>query len=262
MIVGIVGAGHIAHALAEGWVRPSAAAPPSLLIFDIEAARAEALAAATGGAAAASAADVAASSDLVLVAVRPPEVEAVLAQLAPAIGERPLVSVAAGVTLERLLAALPPGSRVARVMPNVAAALGLGVFLLVPGTLTPGQAEDVRALFAASGTVLELPEELFDAATSVAGCMPGVLAALVGEFAAAAEAHGIAPAVARRLAVEGAHGAAAMIAAAGDPEAIIAAAATPGGMTAAAIEALAEQGAGAAVAAAVAAATARAKELA
>jgi len=259
--VGLIGAGHIAHALAEGWSRPDVPRPPSLVFFDVDAAKARELAAATGGKAAASAAELVAKADPVIVAVRPQHVEGVLQGIGVALGERPVVSLAAGVTLARLQAALPAGARVARVMPNLAAALGLGVFLFVPGTLGPRVVE-VDDLFALAGEVVEVDEALFDAATAVAGCMPGIIAHLVEAFAAAGVAHGLADDVAVRLAISGVHGAAAIVAREGDPAAVLAAAATPGGMTAAAIEKLEERELALTVDLAVAAAIARAKELA
>jgi pyrroline-5-carboxylate reductase len=262
MNLGLLGAGHIAQALAEGWSRPGLQGAPQLLFYDVVAERAEGLAAVTGGAAAGSAAELVRRSHIVLVAVRPQHVENLLREIAPDLGGRPLVSVAAGVPLARLQAGLPAGSAVARVMPNGAAALGLGVFLLVGGTLGAEQREALEELLALAGTVVPLQEYLFDAATAVAGCMPGLLAAVVLRFAVAATNQGIAPDDAQRLAIEGVHGAAALIAREGDPAAVIRAAATPGGMTAAGVEALEAAGLPAAVDAAVRAATARAKELA
>ncbi len=261
MIVGFIGAGHIAHALAEGWSRPGLPDPPELRFFDVDTGRAAELAAACGGTAAGAAGDVVEAADLVLVCVRPQHVAAVLDEVGAWLGQTPLVSVAAGVTLDRVLAALPDGSRAARVMPNVAAALGLGTFLLVPGTLGDVCAP-VEALFGLAGEVIELDERHFDAATSIAGCMPGTLGRFVVAMTAAGVEHGLAADVAQRLAVAGVHGAAAIIAREGDPAAVVTATATPGGMTAAAIEALEERDLAAAVHAAVAAATARARELA
>jgi pyrroline-5-carboxylate reductase len=259
--VGLIGAGHIARALSEGWSRADLAAAPSLVFFDVEVARARELAAATGGSAVATAVELVAEADLVLVAVRPQHVEGVLLEIGTALGERPIVSLAAGVTLARLRAALPAGARVARVMPNVAAALGLGVFMFVPGTLGPAVVE-VRDIFALAGDVVEVDEALFDAATAVAGCMPGMIAYVAEAFVAAGVAHGLAADVAARLVISGVHGAAAIVARDGDPAAVLAAAATPGGMTAAAVEALDERGLTLTIADAVAAAIARAKELA
>jgi pyrroline-5-carboxylate reductase len=260
--VALIGAGHIAAALVQGWRRPSVPEPPSLIVFDVVSERAQLLAAAGGGRAATSAAEAVTAADVTVLAVRPEDVERVLADVGPALGDGLVVSVAAGVSVERLVAALPAGAGVCRVMPNVAAAMGLGVFLFVRGTLSGEQVEVVVRLFSSAGTVFALEEDRFDAATAVAGCMPGMLASLVTYFAGAAEAHGIEPAAARLLAVEGVHGAAAMIAAGGDPAAVTAAAATPGGMTAAAVASLEADGVAEAIQRAVTAAADRAKELA
>jgi pyrroline-5-carboxylate reductase len=259
--VGLIGAGHIARALAEGWIRPNVLRAPSLVFYDVDEGRATELAAATGGSVAAAVAELVAGADLVIVAVRPQHVEGVLREAGNALGERLIVSVAAGVKLARLQEALPPDARVARVMPNVAAALGLGLFLFVPGTLGCGAVE-VRELFALAGEVVDVDEDLFDAATAVAGCMPGIIASFVAAFAAAGVTHGLADDVAERLAISGVHGAAAIVAREGDPAAVLAAAATPGGMTAAAVETLEAHGLAAAVELAVAAAIVRAKKLA
>jgi pyrroline-5-carboxylate reductase len=261
MKVGFIGAGHIARALGEGWSRPELAGAPALTYLDVVPEAAERTADATGAQVAPSLAALVEGSDVVVVAVRPEHVAQVLAEAAPLLGRRPLVSVAAGVSLATLRAALPADAHVARVMPNVAASLGLGVFLFVPGTLGEHEAA-VGQLFALAGEVVVLDELHFDSATAVAGCMPGILAMLVRDFGRAAERRGLDPDVAIRLAVAGVHGAAAVIAEAGDPDAVIVSTATPGGMTAAAITAFEERDIAEAVALAVHAAAERAKELA
>ena len=259
MRVGCIGAGHIARALGQGWSRPALAGAPALAYLDVSPEAAGRTARATGAAVAADLRELVEDSDVIVVAVRPQHVAGVLAEVAPLLGRRALVSVAAGVPLAELTAALPD-ARVGRVMPNVAASLGLGVFLFVPGTLGEAEAE-VERLFALAGEVVVLDERHFDSATAVAGCMPGMLALLVRDFARAGERRGLEPDVARRLASAGVHGAAAVIARDGDPDAVIASTATPGGMTAAAITALEERDITEAVALAVHAAAERAKEL-
>jgi pyrroline-5-carboxylate reductase len=258
--VGLVGAGHIARALGLGWSRPGLAGAPALTYLDVAPGQAARVAQDTGAGVASTIADLIDRSDLIVVAVRPQHVAEVLAEAGPLLGGRPLVSVAAGVSMDEVKAALPVGAQAARVMPNVAAALGLGVFLFVPGTLGE-QEQTVEQLFALAGDVVVLDEEHFDSATAVAGCMPGMLAMLVRDFARAGERRGLDADVARRLAIAGVHGAAAVIAREGDPEAVIASAATPGGMTAAAIAKLEERELADAVALAVHAAAERAKEL-
>jgi pyrroline-5-carboxylate reductase len=250
----------MAHALGQGWSRAGLTGAPDLSFFDISAEAAAHAAADTGAVVVPSLAALIEGADVVIVAVRPQHVAGVLAEAASLLGARPLVSVAAGVSVEELHGSLADDARVGRVMPNVAAALGLGVFLFVPGSL--GDTERaVEELFALSGDVVPVTEAEFDSATAVAGCMPGMLAMIVRDFAGAGVRRGLNEDVARRLAIAGVHGAAAVIAREGDPDAVIAAAATPGGMTAAAIAALEEREIAAAVALAVHAAAERAKEL-
>jgi len=259
--VGFIGAGHIARALAAGWCRPEVADPPALAFYDVSPEAAERAATDCGGEVADGAPGLVAAADLVVVAVRPQQVAGVLADVGPWLGERSLVSVAAGMSMERLLEGLPEGAHAGRVMPNVAAALGMGVFLFVAGTLGDEE-HDVQELFAKAGDVVRVAEEDFDTATAVAGCMPGILAMLVADFASAGEARGLEPDVARRLAVGGVSGAAAVIAREGDPAAVLTAAATPGGMTAAAVRSLEEHEIRTAVHLAVRVAAGRARELA
>jgi pyrroline-5-carboxylate reductase len=261
MNVGFIGAGHIAGAMARGWHASRAAEVPSLLFYDLAAGRAAELAEMCGGAAFDSVADLVAASDLVFVAVRPQDVHAALAAVGARLEGRGLVSLAAGVTLAQLRAALPADAAVARLMPNVAAELGLGVFLLVPGTLGALAAPLHRALDTI-GTTVELDESLFDVATAVSGCMPGFMAFIIEAFAAAARQGGLSEQTARHLAVAAAHGAAATVARSGDPAAVMAATATPGGMTSAGLAELRASALASAIHGAVAAAAARAKALA
>jgi pyrroline-5-carboxylate reductase len=261
MRAGLLGAGHIARALAEGWrqLPPAAALRPALSVYDPIAARSRSLAADFDARACASVAELSAGCDTIVLAMRPPDVPAALAELAPVLGGRPLLSLAAAVPLDDLRAGLSPGARVARVMPNVAAAIGCGVFLLVAGTLTASQADATRALFGLAGTVVDVPESLFDPATAVAGCGPGFTALFIEALAAAGVDAGLEQAMARELAIAAVAGSAALVARDGDPVGVRVAIATPGGMTAEGIEVLESRGIRMALAAAVAAAVAQAR---
>jgi pyrroline-5-carboxylate reductase len=259
MNVGLLGAGHIARALAEGWSRAEAGPgrPDELTFFDVVPDRAAALAADTGGVAADDPAALVAASDLVILAVRPPQVDEALGEVATLLGGRALVSVAAGMRLARLEGLVPPNVPLGRMMPNVAAALGLGVFLYVPGTLGPATGP-VRELFASAGVVVEVAEDDYDVGTAIASCLPGFVARFAEAFTAAGVAGGLDRETAAAISLGGLHGAGAVVAAAGDPAAVVTAAATPGGMTAAGIAALEAHDIDAAVAAAVKAAAATA----
>ena len=261
MRAGLLGAGHIARALAEGWHSTTvvSGARPELFVYDPVDERARALASDFAARACTTPAELAGLCDAVVLAMRPADVAGALAALAPALGDTAVVSVAATVPLAALLGGLPPGARVARVMPNVAAAVGQGVFLLVPGTLSAGQMDEVAGLFGLAGMVVEVSEEEFDAATAVAGCGPGFTALFVEALAEAGEAGGLPPELARRLAIGGVAGSAALLARDGDPVALRRAIATPGGMTAEGVDVLEARDLRGALAAAVAASVARAR---
>jgi pyrroline-5-carboxylate reductase len=261
MRAGFLGAGHIARALAEGWRRdaPQATSGIVLSVYDPVPERVRSFVAQFDAQACASAAALANVSELVVLAMRPTDVPAALAALGPVLEGRVLLSLAAAVPLDELRAGLPDGACVARLMPNVAAAVGRGVFLLAAGTLTAAQLDSVRDLFGLAGTVVEIPESLFDPATAVAGCGPGFTALFIEALAEAGVEAGLDEALARELAVAGVAGSAALVARDGDPVAIRTAVATPGGMTAEGVEVLETRGLRAALAAAVAAAVERAR---
>src|ERR1700712_2112724 len=99
MIIGFVGAGNMAAAIARGW----AGAGDTMLFSDAGSGRAAALASELGGETATNA-ESAARADFVVLAVKPAKLDDVAPELAAA---REIVSILAAVPLERLRAALP-----------------------------------------------------------------------------------------------------------------------------------------------------------
>lgn len=260
MRVALLGAGHIAGALAEGWSLPEIPeeSRPRLLVYDPAADRAQSLSR-FGAVAAVDATTAVESADVVLLAMRPPDVLSALSALELLVGSRVVVSVAAFVTVEALRAALPGGARVGRVMPSVGAAVGRAAFPMVAGTLGEATAE-VAELFGLLGPVLPVDEQLFDVATAVASCGPGFAAYVLDALANAGERLGLDATTACRLAAAAMEGAAGLVARGDDPQAVWRAVAVPGGMTAAGIEALQQGGVSEALSAAVSAAVAKARE--
>jgi pyrroline-5-carboxylate reductase len=263
MNVGLLGCGHIAHALVRGWVRPAVVPHerPAFFLSDIDAARAAELAGLAAGRAVATTAELAAAADLVIFAIRPQDAAGALAELRPALGAKPLVSLAAGLNVSALLAQLEPGACVGRVMPNVNVTVGEGALLLDEGTLGPAAAP-VRDLFALVGQVVPVAEELFDAATAVAGCGPGFVTLFMESLEAAGAAAGLPAPAARSLTAAAFVGTSLLVRQEGDPAALRSAICSPGGMTAAGVAVLEERGLRAAIDAAVRASVARARELA
>src|SRR5690242_16320403 len=118
MVVGFIGSGNMAAAMARGW----AGEVEEMLFSDSGSGRARALAEELGGRELGTG-DIAASADLVVLAVKPAKLDEVAPQLEAA---RRIVSVLAAVPVSRLRNTFP-NAEVLRVMPNVGVEVRRGV---------------------------------------------------------------------------------------------------------------------------------------
>jgi len=237
MIVGFVGSGNMAAAIARGWKGEFEA----MLFSDSGSGRAQKLAEELGGEAVSNA-EVAERADLVVLAVKPNKLDEVAPELSAA---KEVVSVLAVVPLERLKAALPGAEHVLRVMPNVGVEVRQGV-LCVAGSAS----EQARAKLDLLGHVVEIPDEDFDEATAIMGCAPAYVALAVEALADAGAEAGLDPELARDLVVETTAGTAELLRR-HHPAEVRKAVTSPGGSTEAGLEALDREGAAAAFKAAV-----------
>jgi pyrroline-5-carboxylate reductase len=230
--VGFVGAGNMARALALGWGDP-------VLCTDSGSGRAAALAGELGGEAAASNAQLARAADIVVLAHKPAQLEAVAAEVAPA--ARGVVSLLARTSLEALCAVYGD-TPVIRVQPNTPVEVRRGVTLLAEpadGALAPA----VEALFARVGTVVRVPERILDAAAACSGVGPAYWALIAEAWIDAAVRRGVPAAQASALVVETMAGSAELLRARGhDTLAVRRAVASPGGTTARGLAALERHG--------------------
>jgi pyrroline-5-carboxylate reductase len=229
MIVGFVGSGSMAAAIARGW----AGEFEQMLFSDSGSGRANELAAELAGEVASNE-EIGRRADLVVLAVKPNKLEAVAPQLGEA---KEVVSVLAITTLAQLRAALPGAEHILRVMPNVGVEVHKGV-LCVAGSASSAGREKLDLL----GQVFEIGEEDFDAATAVMGCSPAYFALAAEAIAAAGVKDGLDPRLARELVAETAVGTAELLRR-HDPADLRKAVASPGGSTEAGLEALDRKGA-------------------
>ena len=170
-MVGLIGSGNMARALARGWGEP-------VLCTDAIAARAEALAQETGGEALPGNGDLADRSDVVVLCHKPAQLEEVARQVGGR--AKAIVSILGGTTLGELEAAYP-GIPVARVLPSTPVEVRRGV--TVQAADEDGDREHaarVTELFGRVGTVVVLPERQIDVAMGLMSCAPAYLA-LVAE---------------------------------------------------------------------------------
>jgi pyrroline-5-carboxylate reductase len=228
MIVGFIGSGSMAAAMARGWRGEL----EGMLFSDGGSGRAKALAEELGGEVASNL-EIAERADFVVVAVKPGALDDVAPDLGAA---RRVVSILAAVPLQRLEPTFPE-AEVLRVMPNVGVEVRKGV-LCVAGDASV----EVRAKLAVLGALVEIADEDFDAATAVMGCAPAYLALAVEAIADAGAADGLDAELARELVVETAVGTAELLRSR-RPAELRKAVASPGGSTEAGLEALDREGA-------------------
>ncbi len=203
----------------------------------------------------------------IVFAVKPQAFDAVLPHYRHfADGGAAMLSITAGKTLGTMAQLLGEHAVSVRAMPNTPAAIGRGITVACAGPKVNQEARKLcAALLGAVGEVAWVTDEnLLDPVTAVSGSGPAYVFLLIETLAAAGEAQGLAPDLARRLAVATVAGAGELARIAKETPAQLREAVTsPGGTTRAALDVLmAKNGLGRLIADAVAAATRRSRELA
>ena len=188
-----------------------------------------------------------AGADVLVLAVKPQTVPAVLAEVKQSLqGGRPLLlSIAAGVRSAAISATLGGGCPVVRAMPNTPALLRAGATGLYAGAEVGAEQRRVATqIMQAVGVAVWLDEEAqLDAVTAVSGSGPAYFFLIVELLQRIAAEMGLSPEQARLLSVETVLGAARMLKESGEQAATLRERVTsPGGTTERALEVFREEG--------------------
>ncbi len=231
MQIGLIGAGNMGAALARGLGEP-------VLATDSGSGRAQALVDELGGERLESNAELARRADLVILAHKPHQLDAVAAEAAP--HAKRILSLLGGTSLQTLRAAYPD-ALITHAEPNTPVAQGQGVLALATDD-GPVDAE-VRELLERAGTVVEVPDALSATAGAISGVGPAYLALVAEAWIEAGVRHGLKPDMATQLVVETMAGTAALLRDnGGDTLAARRAVTSPGGSTARGLAALEREG--------------------
>jgi pyrroline-5-carboxylate reductase len=260
----IVGTGQLGGALLRGLVRSGTLAPGQVIATDLRREVLDALEADHGVRTSADNRAAVAEADVVLLAVKPQVLPAVLPDVAG--GLRPgtlVISLAAGVQLATIEAGLPDGTPVARVMSNTPVQVDRAMSVVAAGAhATDDHLATAEQLLRPVGDVLRLEELHLDAVTALSGSGPAYVFLLAEAMIEAGVLQGLPRDVATRLVTQTLLGASTLLRE-GDatPAELRAAVTSPGGTTAAALRTFEQQGFRAAVLDAVDAAARRSREL-
>ena len=262
--VGFIGAGQMATALGQGFVKAGLVARDAIVASDPVPEARERFAEATGGRTTADNREAVAGADVLLLAVKPQQMAGVLEGLRGKVSaDKLVVSIAAGVRLGVLAQGLGDDIRLVRVMPNTPCLVGQGACGYCLGT--KATAEDGRLvdeLLGSVGVAYQVDEKLLDAVTGLSGSGPAFVYLVVEALSDGGVRMGLPRPVATALAAQTVLGAAQMVLSTGEHTGVLKDRVTsPGGTTIAGIQALESGGLRAALMAAVEAATRRSIEL-
>jgi pyrroline-5-carboxylate reductase len=262
--VGFLGAGNMGEAMIKGLLQTGLVPAAAIAATDARADRLQQIAKQYGVRAASSNVDLVREADVVILAVKPQIMGAVLKEISGAVDRsKLLISVAAGVPVATLREGLGKPVRLIRVMPNTPALVLEGVTAIARAEgLEPGDLEMAQELFGAVGRVVVLDEDALDAVTGLSGSGPAYVAIVIESLADGGVKMGLDRATAMTLAAQTVLGSARLILETGaHPGQLKDMVASPGGTTIAGIAALEEGGVRRTFISAVERATQRSREL-
>lgn len=263
MKIVFLGGGNMASALIGGLLAKGFSATQLAAIEISESAR-EHLRSAFGVATLADAGALVPPVDALVLAVKPQQMRAALAPLAGRLGGALVVSIAAGLRTADLSRWLGGYRRLVRCMPNTPALIGAGTTGLYADPAVDQSGRDLaQRLLSAVGSVVWVDAEAqLDGVTAISGSGPAYVFHFIEALEAAAAELGLAPEIARRLALDTVLGAARLAVESGDPPGLLRERVTSkGGTTAAALAVLQQRGFLELIGAAVRAAEERSRQL-
>jgi pyrroline-5-carboxylate reductase len=261
----LIGAGQMGEALLRGFLDAGVLTKDQVILTDVNEDRLQNLKSEYGVGYALDTKEAVGQSDIVLLAVKPQQIQQVIEGFRSEFkSDGMLISIAAGVTTQKLQKYLDKEVSVIRVMPNTPALVGEAMSVLCRGEFADDAAMEISLkLFDAVGKAVELPEHDIDKVTAVSGSGPAYFFLLVESLIEAGVNAGLSRENATILARQTFLGSAVLLESseksAGELREMVT---SPGGTTAAALQVFYDQGFASIVQAAVNAAVKRAGELA
>ena len=237
--IGIIGCGNMGGAILYGALESGVLAKENVYVYDINPAMMD-KAKGWGVNLAEDDEDVCTKSDIILLAVKPQNAAEALAQCKKALDGKAMMSIVAGVTVERLHNMIDGIPRILRLLPNTPAMVFEGAFAICSDNdFTAEELEIAKAIYGAIGIIEMIPEHLIDAACALNGGGPAFVAMFIEAMADGGVKQGLPRSTAYRLAAQTCLGTAKMILEQGiHPGALKDMVTSPGGTTIEGCEAL------------------------
>lgn len=263
--IGFIGTGNMGRAMVKGLAQSGLYQQQDLYIYDRNLAVAKELAQDLGIQSTETPQALVKACDRIIFAVKPNVLPAVLRALVPEVtADKVVISVAAGISLEKLASILGADHKIVRVMPNTPALVGMGMSAVTQNDqVTQAELAEVLAIFASFGKAEAVSESLIDAVVGVSGSAPAYVYLFIEALADGAVMEGMPRAQAYEFAAQTVMGSAQMVLETGQhPGELKDMVCSPGGTTIAAVKTLEEAGFRAAVIQAVQVAAEKNREMA
>jgi pyrroline-5-carboxylate reductase len=263
MTFGFLGFGKMASALIEGMLKANCCQPEEIVVINRHPESAVDDVKELGIRYGTSPRSVVDQTDTIVLGTKPADSLQLLKDVRQYLDGKLLISVAAGINIERLQEAGGHRTRVIRAMPNTPSLIGKGATAYALGDhATLADAEIAEKVFSAVGVVYRVRESALEAVTGLSGSGPAYVFTFVEALADGGVMMGLPREIALELAIQTVFGSALMIRETGKhPAELREMVASPGGTTMAAIEVLEERGLRYTLMSAVRAASERAREL-
>lgn len=241
--VGFIGCGNMGSALAKAAVKSDLIHPGQICLANRTEAKAEKLAQTLGGALTGTNKEIAKYCQYIFLGIKPQMMEQVLKEIAPVLRERTdrfiLVTMAAGLTMERIQQMAGGAYPIIRLMPNTPVTVGSGMILYCSMKTHLDEMVTFLHMMKEAGKFDELPEALMDAGSAVAGCGPAFAYLFIEALADGGVACGLPRAKAQEYAAQMLLGSAEMVLKLGEhPGVLKDAVCSPGGSTIQGVRAL------------------------
>lgn len=205
--IGFIGAGNMGGAILEGLLNRRLVQAENVSVYDKFGEKAAIFAQEWGVRAAVSASDLAAASNVIVLAVKPQDLDSAAADIRGTLKkEKILISILAGSSLEKLSSALQAEVTLVRAMPNLGARVAQSLTALTSASMEALDAAE--EIFSGCGRTLRLEEKHFDLFTALCGSGPAYFFQLMEAIEAKAVEAGIERSTAGLIASQTALGAA------------------------------------------------------
>jgi pyrroline-5-carboxylate reductase len=261
-MITIIGCGNMGEAIIRGILNKRLYLPSEIIATDVRSERLKEIAADCKIDVTSNNQEAVEKAAIVILAIKPQAMDVVLEEIKLRVETRLIISIAAGVRLEKIEAMLPK-AKVIRVMPNTPTLIGCGISAISCGkTVTKQDEERALAIFGALGDVVKVDERLMDAVCAVSGSGPAYIFLIIESLIAAGVKMGLSYDLSRKLVLTTVEGSAKLTKETGKhPAELKDQVTSPGGTTAAALYVMEEEGLRGIIQKAVLAAQERAKEL-